>query len=74
MGSDTMQRRGLAVFGNHQEVQSFVGKCLPAGGTAPISAAILIGFAGRAKQKEWAANPLFSFVGILLALNIENRP
>jgi len=23
--------------------------------------AILIGFAGRAKQKEWAKNPLFSF-------------
>jgi len=24
--------------------------------------AILIGFAGRAKEKEWAENPLFSFV------------
>jgi hypothetical protein len=23
--------------------------------------AILIGFAGRTKQKEWAKNPLFSF-------------
>jgi hypothetical protein len=69
-----MERRGLAVFGNHQEVQPVEGKCLPAGATAPISAPILIGFAGRAKQKEWAANPLFSFVGILFALNIENRP
>ncbi len=64
----------LAVFGNRQEVQAFVGKCLPAGATAPISAAILIGFAGRAKQKEWAENPLFSFAAILLAQNLENRP
>jgi hypothetical protein len=69
-----MYGRRLAVFGNHKEVQSFVGKCLPAGITAPISAAILIGFAGRAKQKEWAANPLFSFAEILLAQNLENRP
>jgi len=70
----TMRRRTLAVFGNHQEVRAFVGKCLPADGTAPISAAILIGFAGRAKQKEWAENPLFSFGGSPFAQNIENRP
>jgi ribosome maturation factor RimP len=37
------------------------GKSLPATGTAPISATILIGFAGRTKQEEWAENPLFSF-------------
>jgi hypothetical protein len=69
-----VQRQVLAVFGNRQEVRPFAGKCLPAGVTAPISAAILIGFAGRAKQKEWAENPLFSFVGSPFALNIENRP
>jgi hypothetical protein len=72
--SDTMRPRVLAVFGNHQEMQSFVGKSLPAGDTAPISAPILIGFAGRAKEKEWAANPLFSFAETLLAQNLENRP
>jgi hypothetical protein len=74
MGSDTMTRGRLAVFGNHQELRPFVGKCLPAGGTTPISAAILIGFAGRAKQKEWAENPLFSFGGLPFAQNLENRP
>src|SRR5260370_22472173 len=40
---------------------------LPVGLAAPISAAILNGFAGRTKQKEWAKRPLFSFVGSPLA-------
>jgi len=35
--------------------------------------AILIGFAGRTKQEEWAKNPLFSFVGFPPALVVENR-
>ena len=33
--------------------------------------AILIGFAGRTKQKEWAKNPLFSFAGSPQAQNVE---
>ena len=33
--------------------------------------AILIGFAGRTEQKEWAKNPLFSFVESPRALNVE---
>jgi hypothetical protein len=32
--------------------------------------AILIGFAGRAKEKEWAENPLFSFAAIPRGLAI----
>jgi hypothetical protein len=40
---------------------------LPVGLPAPISATILNGFAGRAKQKEWAERPLFSFVESPLA-------
>jgi hypothetical protein len=36
--------------------------------------AILIGFAGRAKQKEWAKNPLFSFVKTPPAQIVEKRP
>ncbi|MCW5732642.1 MAG: ribosome maturation factor RimP [Enhydrobacter sp.] len=38
-------------------MQSIVGKSLPAGTTAPIPAAILIGFAGRAKQKRVGRKP-----------------
>jgi len=33
--------------------------------------AILIGFAGRAKEKEWAKNPLFSFAETPAAPNVE---
>lgn len=33
--------------------------------------AILIGFAGRTKQKEWAKNPLFSFAETPLPHNVE---
>ena len=36
--------------------------------------AILIGFAGRAKQKEWAKNPLFSFAETPAAQNVEKCP
>lgn len=35
--------------------------------------AILIGFAGRTKEKEWAKNPLFSFLGRPPARNIEKQ-
>ena len=47
---------------------------MPAGSNCAYIRAILIGFAGRAKQKEWAENPLFSFAEIPLARNAENRP
>src|SRR5260370_5228594 len=46
---------------------------LPVGLAAPISAAILNGFAGRTKQKEWAKRPLFSFVGRPLAQTSGSR-
>jgi hypothetical protein len=36
--------------------------------------AILIGFAGRTKEKEWAENPLFSFVNARGPKRRENRP
>ena len=36
--------------------------------------AILIGFAGRTKQKEWAENPLFSFVESRRPKLPRNRP
>ncbi|MEK7877944.1 MAG: hypothetical protein AAB325_17350, partial [Pseudomonadota bacterium] len=36
--------------------------------------AILIGFAGRTKQKEWAKNPLFSFAETPLPKRREASP
>jgi len=36
--------------------------------------AILIGFAGRTKQEEWAKNPLFSFVASLYEASPRPKP
>ena len=45
------------------------GICLPVRGFCAYIRAILIGFAGRTKQKEWAKNPLFSFGQVPAARN-----